>query len=259
MSLPLAWPTPPPVCERGRLWCPTPTTQRTERVGESRVQTRGDARREAAAIAGVDGHRRLQADLDTLRADGFWKPMERVIRGKNINGSIARTRSMVEKLVLLTMPYISKAPPAPIRVSERPISLQLPPACDGPAWAGPRTTPLTIVDVFPFGWELDLLEIRLCVFCSGSPCSTNRTLCPASFPPTRSPYLPSHSHALTLPPLSQPRAVLASPLTPTALPASPLTPTRSPCLPSLTGTSWRPSWTLSSSGAYACQLCSAKA
>lgn len=59
---------------------------------------------------------------------------------------------MRERLVLISMPFISKPPPVPIRVSERPSALLLPPACSGPEWAGRRQVPLKMVDVFPFGW-----------------------------------------------------------------------------------------------------------
>lgn len=104
----------------------------------------------------------MQAALAELNRDGaFWTQRTITQRGRKLDGSIVRNRSMLERLVLLTMPFISKPPPAPIRVASRPSPLQLPPACDGPMWGGLRPKPLRIVDVFPFGWELDLLEIRL--------------------------------------------------------------------------------------------------
>ena len=103
----------------------------------------------------------MRAELEQLRQEGFWTPWVKNIRGTNHNGFIATNRTMLERLVLIALPYASLPPPMPITTFQRPTHLQLPPSCDGPAWAGLRKVPLTIVDVFPFGWELDLLEIRL--------------------------------------------------------------------------------------------------
>ena len=103
----------------------------------------------------------MEAQLEQLRAEGFWTPWVRKVRQSHLDGFIATNRTMLERLILIALPYASLPPPMPIVTSQRPTPLQLPPACAGPAWAGLRKEPLTIVDVFPFGWELDLLEIRL--------------------------------------------------------------------------------------------------
>lgn len=64
----------------------------------------------------------------------------------------------VEEYTTLLVPYIECTP-------ARPTTLRRPEAvvydCNSAHFDGPRTTPKTIIDIFPFSYELDILEMRL--------------------------------------------------------------------------------------------------
>jgi len=68
--------------------------------------------------------------------------------------------SQVTQMLYLLADYISKPPPAKITTDERPNPLTAPNCNDG-YFKGKRDKPAYIVDVILFGYELDLLEIRL--------------------------------------------------------------------------------------------------
>lgn len=68
----------------------------------------------------------------------------------------------------LLLPHLEQPPPAPIRVWQRPPERRITVDCDSPVdsmtrklFRGKRKKPFKVIDVIPFAYELDLLEIRL--------------------------------------------------------------------------------------------------
>jgi len=92
--------------------------------------------------------------VDHLRANNF-----NIEEFADENG-YPKYSSQVTQMLYLLADYISKPPPAQIKVDERPIPLAAPNCNDG-YFKGKRDKPAYIVDVILFGYELDLLEIRL--------------------------------------------------------------------------------------------------
>ena len=103
-----------------------------------------------------------QNDTSLLHAggvppNGFWRRARR----KSEPGWLPADHKLITKLVFGLVPLLLKPPPAPIVVAQRPEPLPPPTCSDSNLWRGKRSVPARIIDILMFGFELDLLEIRL--------------------------------------------------------------------------------------------------
>ena len=139
------------------------------RAGKGRGQGGGQRQRSLPTIHGAPRfgftgveEQAPQESTPLLRAaeippELFWRRARR----NNEAGWLPADHRLVTRLVFSLVPLLIKPPPAPILVARRPEPLAMPTCEDRSIWAGRRAVPARIIDVTMFGFEVDLLEIRL--------------------------------------------------------------------------------------------------